>query len=80
MTTSGLFKLNFRDLGKAIALMAIATVLQAILTSISQNGWHQLLDPNFWSATLDLDLKMVGAYLLKNLLTTEDGKILGAIG
>lgn len=77
---SGFFKLNIGDLGKSLGLLLLATVLQAVLTSIQQDGWHQIITTGFWATTADMDMKILAAYLLKQFFTDSDGKFLGKIG
>lgn len=70
---SGLFRLNVNDLTKGVIvaiLAAVLTYLQSPTTDISSIDWGYLLN---------VTVTAVGAYLVKNLLSDEDGKVLGKI-
>lgn len=75
---SGIFKLGMVDLAKGLVL----ALLTAVLTSAQQAITAGNLDPASW------DWRTIGgvalgagvAYLLKNLLSTTDGKFAGMVG
>lgn len=73
---SGIFKLNWRDLVKGL----VTAILTALIFATSQNmdllqTYLPVLKNPFVAAPLSAAL----AYLLKNLATTEDGKLGGKI-
>lgn len=75
---SALFKLNLRDVGKGIALTVIVVVLGALQQGFTEYGFDIMSFD--WSGILNLAWMAGVGYLTKNLLSTEDGKVLGHIG
>ena len=75
---SGFLKLNFNDLTKGLTVAVIVVVLGALQQMVSSHGLD--VASYDWGSILDIAWKAAGAYLAKNLLSTEDGKVLGRIG
>ncbi len=75
---SSILKLNFKDISKGFVLVVLIVVLEFILNLLKTAGLDLTLDS--FSPLLDLIVKAGGAYFLKNLFSTEDGKFLGKIG
>jgi DNA-binding transcriptional regulator of glucitol operon len=75
---STFLRLQWRDAAKGAALAVILAVGQFILSALQNKGFA-LTSADFTAAG-DLAVKAFSAYLLKNLLSTEDGKFLGSIG
>lgn len=75
---SDLFRLNLNDFWKGMIVAVFAAVLTYVASAVNAPGF------SFASLDVNLILKVaVGAlvgYLSKNLLTAENGKILGRIG
>lgn len=75
---SEFFKLNKGDFIRGLVVVvisAIITVLQQMLTA------HGLDVQSYdWKLILDVALSSGGAYLMKNLLSTDTGKVFGKIG
>jgi hypothetical protein len=63
-------KLSTIDFWKGLVMFVIATVLMTVgnLTTLTSLTWQQVLG---------VALTATASYLLKNLGTTEDGKVLG---
>jgi hypothetical protein len=78
MTGSGIFRLNLSDLARGLVL----AVLTAVLTSCQQAISSGNMDPSAWDwrAIGGVALAAIVAYLLKNLVSDEQGKVLGRIG
>lgn len=76
MDGSKLLRLNFKDLGKGILVAVGIVILQLVLEALKGGGIEGLLAVD-WGSMLDLAAKAGGAYLLKNLFTGEDKKVLG---
>lgn len=77
MNGSGIFRLGWADLARGLVL----AMLTAVLTS-AQQAWSNNIDPATWSwKTIGgVALGALIAYLLKNLASDQDGKVLGKIG
>jgi uncharacterized integral membrane protein len=78
MNLSGFFSLNTKDVVKAAALVVITTLLAAIQQAVTAHGFA-FADYN-WPAILQLAGTAGASYLIKNLLSTSDGKVFGKIG
>lgn len=78
MNGSGIFRLGWADLVRGLVL----AILTAVLTSCQQAISEGSLDPTAWNwkAIGGVALAAVVAYLLKNLVSDADGKVLGKIG
>lgn len=75
---SGFLKLDLSDLSKGVFIAALSVFLGALQQSLTGHG----LDfANYdWAMIIDVTWKAAGLYLMKNLLSTSDGKVLGKIG
>jgi len=71
---STIFKLDWRDLLKGLLVAILSAVMSAVL-SIIQNGGTFTADSLPMIATVALSAGL--GYLLKNLATDENGKVLG---
>lgn len=72
---SGFLKLNLSDLGKGIVVAVITVILSSLQQMVSGHGLD--VASYDWAGMLDLAFKAAGAYLLKNLISDSDGKVLG---
>jgi hypothetical protein len=74
---SKFLSLNWRDVKNGVVIIVLGVVLGALQQALSEHG----LDfTNYdWNGILKLAFEAAGLYLSKNLLTTKDGKVLGAI-
>ncbi len=75
---SQFLKLNFQDLSKGLTLAVIVVVLGSRQTAVTTHGFDFASYP--WAEILDVAWKTAGAYLMKNLLSDEKGKVFGKIG
>lgn len=75
---SGFLSLNLKDVAKAAALVAITAFLTAIEQALSAHGFDVMSYD--WGMIVDVSLTAGGSYLVKNLLSTSDGKVFGKIG
>ena len=73
---SSIFKLDWRDLLKGLVVAVLSAVMSAVL-SIIQNGGSFTGDSLPMIATVALSSGL--GYILKNLATDEDGKLVGKI-
>ena len=71
---SKLFRLGTEDLLKGLAV----AVLVALYKVFQTNGFH--LEGIDWGMVLDYALTAAGAYIAKNLITDENGAVLGKFG
>lgn len=78
METSNFLKLNLHDLAKGLVVAVLVVVLELFLTALKTQGLEGFAAID-WAQTLDLAIKAAGAYLLKNLFSDRDGKVLGKI-
>jgi hypothetical protein len=78
MNGSGFFRLGWADLARGLVLAALTSILTSAQQAISAGN----VDPSTWSwKTIGgVTLAAVVAYLLKNLVSDQDGKVLGRIG
>lgn len=75
---SNLYSLNYADFAKGIALAIMAAVLSWFLQAIDAPGFSvSTID---WNEISRIAVSAGVAYLLKNYLSTSDGKIMGSIG
>ena len=65
---SSFFKLDSKDLIKGLIVAVVTGVFGALSTT-----------PLDWGLVAHMAIAAGAAYLAKNLLTTEDGKVLGVI-
>jgi len=75
---SQFFKLNIKDISRGLIVAILAVVLGAIQNALGEHGLD--VAAYDWGSILDLAVTAAVAYLGKNLLSTEDGKVLGSIG
>ena len=78
MNSSSFFKLNTKDLLKGLAIAIITVVIGAIQQALSTHGFDFVAYD--WPAIVNVAITAGVAYLAKNLLSTENGKVLGKIG
>lgn len=71
-------RLNLKDVSKGLAVAVIVVVLGALQQGFTAHGLDVLAFD--WGNILDVAWKTAGAYLIKNVLSTPDGKFLGKIG
>ena len=74
MNASGLFKLNFQDLGKGLVMAVIA----ALLSYFSNPSLD--LKAIDWNYIFHVALTSGLAYLGKNLISDQNGAVLGKFG
>ena len=72
---SGLFKLNTRDFAKGLVMAVLGALFAYLSTALDPNG-SLAID---WNYLLKVALTTGMAYISKNLISDEDGKILGKI-
>ena len=68
---STLFKLNLQDLFKGVVTAVVASVLLFVYNALTNNA------PIDWNQVLQLAMSSGLGYLVKNLLTDQEGKLLG---
>jgi len=77
-----MFSINGKDFAKGLLIAVLSGVLLPVSAMIQTPGFD-LATVN-WSAVLSLAMNgaVVGfiSYMMKNFLSTEDGKFLGTIG
>lgn len=78
MDTSKMFSLDLKDVAKGCVVAVLAVVLGAIQQAVSAHGID--VGSYDWASIGKLAAGAAGSYLLKNLLSDEDGKVFGAIG
>lgn len=69
---STFFKLNLKDFGKGLLVAVLSAVITYLYQAV-QNGSLATIDP---SVLLQVAVGALLAYLLKNLVTNSDGKVL----
>lgn len=74
---SGFFKLNFKDVSKGLVVAVLAVVLGALQQMMTAHGLD--FGAYDWNSIINLAITAGGAYLVKNLFSTPDGKVLGRI-
>lgn len=75
---SNFLRLNVRDIAKGFALAIITVVIGAIQQALSEHGFD--FGAYDWPVIVNVAITAGVAYLAKNLISTEDGKVLGSIG
>ncbi|KKM81320.1 hypothetical protein LCGC14_1331040 [marine sediment metagenome] len=78
MNSSSFFKLNTKDLIKGLSIAVITVVIGAVQQALTQHGFD--FGAYDWPTIVNVAITAGVAYLAKNLLSTEDGKVLGSIG
>ncbi len=71
-------KLNLADLGKAVVLVVITTLLGAIQQAVTAHGFN--LGDYDWLSILQVAGTAGVGYILKNLISDSSGKVMGIIG
>ncbi len=75
---STLFKLNAQDLARGLALAAIVAFLGGVQQGLSAHGFD--FASYDWTTIVNVTVTAFIAYLGKNFLSTDSGKVLGVIG
>lgn len=75
---SKMFSVNSADFAKGLALAIIAAVLTWVLQTIDTPGFS--VSSIDWAEIGRIAMSAGIAYILKNYISNEDGKILGVIG
>lgn len=70
----GMFTLAWQDWGKALVMAVLAAILTALYTAFTNN---LAVD---WTSVWHLALVTGITYLIKNVLSNNQGQFLGAIG
>ena len=78
MDLSKFLRLGQSDLIKGLIVAVLAVVLSAFQEGLTGHGLD--FASYDWKSILDISWKATGIYLTKNLLTAENGKVLGRIG
>jgi uncharacterized membrane protein YvlD (DUF360 family) len=76
--TSNLLSLNLQDLVKGAALAAITALLVAAQQALTQHGFD--VASYDWKFIGGVVISAISAYLTKNLLSDENGAVLGKYG
>lgn len=77
MTTSGMFSLAWRDVGKGLLLAVISAVVTHIYEATALPGFSFLTID--WGATLTIGGIAAISYLVKNFFTDSQGKFGGVL-
>ena len=75
---SGFLKLNLKDLSKGLTVAILAAVFSLLATALNAPGFS--FATFNWGEILKIALMTGFSYLGKNLISTEDGKVLGVVG
>ena len=75
---STLMKLNTNDFIRGLVVAVLAVVLGSLQQALTEHGID--VASYDWSSILNLAITAAVAYLSKNLLSDEQGKVLGAVG
>ncbi len=82
MTNSNLFNLNWSDVLKGLVMAVLGGVVLPVLAvlqtpgfDISHANWHAI-----FILAINGGIAAFAAYIVKNLLSDSNGKVLGAIG
>ena len=70
-------RLNVRDLGKGLVVAVLVVLFGAMQDGMTVHGLEFVAYD--WAGILDVAWKAAAAYLSKNLLSDEEGKVLGKI-
>ena len=74
---SALLSLNKRDLYKSAILAGLVVLIGALQQALQTHGFD--FAAYDWNGIADVAIKAVGAYLVKNLFSTDEGKFLGKV-
>lgn len=79
---SALYKLCSNDVVKGLVTAVLAAVIMTVWSVVSQNGfdafatdWTEVL-----KSVVNVSIVSFFAYIIKNLLTDENGRVLGVFG
>lgn len=75
---SQLFSLNLKDVAKAVAIAVFAAFLGVLQQAVTAHGFD--FGAYDWAGILTVSWQAGAAYLAKNFLSDENGKIFGKIG
>ncbi len=71
-------KLNFSDLGKGLVVAVLGAVFSVLAQGLNAPGFDFATFD--WGEVLKLAISTAFAYLVKNVLSDENGKVFGKIG
>ena len=74
---SKLFRLNFKDVGKAIVVAVLAAIYAGLTNELTAHGLD--FSSYNWMGMLDLAETAAVAYISKNFLSNDEGKFLGKV-
>ena len=77
-TMSNLFRLDSKDWIKGLVVAVLVAIVGAVQQMLQGHGLDFALYD--WAGIMDIALKAGAGYLMKNFLTDDTGKIVGAIG
>jgi Na+-translocating ferredoxin:NAD+ oxidoreductase RnfE subunit len=75
---SKFLRLNLKDFGKGLIVAVLIVVLGALQEALGAHGLD--FGAYNWVGILDVAWQAAAAYLVKNALSDEEGKVLGRIG
>ena len=75
---SAFLRLGWADFGKGL-FMAVLSAVIATLNAAFEAGNFDFATYD-WGGILKLSINVAGVYLIKNLLSDKDGKVLGVVG
>ena len=75
---SNFFRLDWKDISKGLAVAVLGVVIASVNEFFGECGIDVMCYD--WQGILKLASSAGGAYLLKNLFSTSDGRMLGKIG
>lgn len=80
--TSEIFSLNLRDVGKALVTAFFSGVVISIAGVVTQSGFNifQADWQNILGVALNGGIATFMGYIIKNFLSTPNGKFMGMIG
>jgi len=76
--SSKFLRFNVKDFSKGLALAVIGAVLAVFQQAFATNGFD--FSAFDWVGIFQFAVSAGATYLAKNLLSTEDGRVLGRIG
>ena len=74
---SNIFRLNIKDVIKGLVVVLLVVVLGALQQALGEHGLE--IAAYDWGSIIDIAWKAGIAYLGKNLISTDTGKVLGKI-
>lgn len=79
---SALYKICSNDVVKGLVTAILAAVIMTVWSVVSQNGFDAFATD--WSevakSVINVSIVSFFAYIIKNLLTDENGRVLGVFG